>query len=99
VLLSSIEGAAITAVKIDGVLHEFSPIQGSSRTPPTSPQPEADPLKMHVDYTKTLILRVDKPGIVRAKDIEVDHGRRDSWSRRRTSPPCPTAASCTWSCA
>src|ERR687890_277024 len=28
VLLSSIEGAAITAVKIDGVLHEFSPIPG-----------------------------------------------------------------------
>src|SRR4026209_3033193 len=27
-LLSSIEGAAITAVKIDGVLHEFSPIPG-----------------------------------------------------------------------
>src|SRR5580765_6541594 len=26
VLLSSIEGAAVTAVKIDGVLHEFSPI-------------------------------------------------------------------------
>ena len=30
------------------------------------------PLKLHVDYTKTLYLRVDKPGIVRAKDIEVD---------------------------
>ena len=28
VLLSSIEGAAITAVKIDGVLHEFSTIPG-----------------------------------------------------------------------
>src|SRR5215471_18685227 len=28
VLLSSIEGAAVTAVKIEGVLHEFSPIQG-----------------------------------------------------------------------
>ena len=28
VLLSSIEGAAVTAVKIDGVLHEFSPIKG-----------------------------------------------------------------------
>src|SRR3979411_1645231 len=28
VLLSSIEGAAITAVKIDGVLHEFSPVPG-----------------------------------------------------------------------
>jgi DNA-directed RNA polymerase subunit alpha len=28
VLLSSIEGAAVTAVKVEGVLHEFSPIQG-----------------------------------------------------------------------
>ncbi|MCJ7503666.1 MAG: DNA-directed RNA polymerase subunit alpha, partial [Acidobacteriia bacterium] len=28
VLLSSIEGAAITAVKIEGVLHEFSSIPG-----------------------------------------------------------------------
>src|SRR6266436_9774697 len=28
VLLSSIEGAAVTAVKIDGILHEFSPIAG-----------------------------------------------------------------------
>src|SRR5207237_3604449 len=28
VLLSSIEGAAITAIKIEGVLHEFSPIAG-----------------------------------------------------------------------
>src|ERR1700735_4002692 len=28
VLLSSIEGAAITAVRIDGVAHEFSPIPG-----------------------------------------------------------------------
>src|SRR5690348_4141001 len=27
-LLSSLEGAAITAVKIEGVLHEFSPIPG-----------------------------------------------------------------------
>src|SRR5499425_2662187 len=28
VLLSSIEGAAVTAVKIEGILHEFSPIPG-----------------------------------------------------------------------
>ena len=28
ILLSSIEGSAITAVKIEGVLHELSPIQG-----------------------------------------------------------------------
>jgi DNA-directed RNA polymerase subunit alpha len=30
------------------------------------------PLKLHVDYTKTVYLRVDKPGVVRAKDIEGD---------------------------
>ena len=30
------------------------------------------PLKLHVDHTKTLTLRVDKPGEVRARDIEAD---------------------------
>ena len=30
------------------------------------------PLKLHVDHTKTLYLRVNKPGIVRARDIEID---------------------------
>ena len=74
VLLSSIEGAAITAVKIDGVLHEFSPIQGVVEdATDIILNLKQIPLKMHVDYTKTLSLRVDKPGIVRAKDIEVDH--------------------------
>src|SRR5215216_4714076 len=74
VLLSSIEGAAITAVKIDGVLHEFSPIQGVVEdATDIILNLKQIPLKMHVDYTKTLYLRVDKPGIVRAKDIEVDH--------------------------
>src|SRR2546430_14332641 len=43
VLLSSIEGAAITAVKIDGVLHEFSPIQGIRGRDRHHPQLEADP--------------------------------------------------------
>ena len=43
VLLSSIEGAAITAVKIDGVLHEFSPIPGRGRGRDRHhPQPQAD---------------------------------------------------------
>ena len=73
VLLSSIEGAAITAVKIDGVLHEFSPI-------PSVVEDATDiilnlkqiPIKMYVDQTKTLYLRVDKAGIVKARDIEVD---------------------------
>ena len=73
VLLSSIEGAAITAVKIDGVLHEFSPIPGVVEdATDIILNLKQIPLKLHVDYTKTLYLRVDKPGIVRAKDIEVD---------------------------
>src|ERR1700750_1399077 len=73
VLLSSIEGAAITAVKIDGVLHEFSPIPGVVEdATDIILNLKQIPLKLHVDYTKTLYLRVDKPGIVRAKDIQVD---------------------------
>ena len=73
VLLSSIEGAAITAVKIDGVLHEFSPIPGVVEdATDIILNLKQIPLKLHVDYTKTLYLRVEKPGIVRAKDIEVD---------------------------
>ena len=36
VLLSSIEGAAVTAVKIEGVLHEFSPSLAWWKMPPTS---------------------------------------------------------------
>ena len=73
VLLSSIEGAAITAVKIDGVLHEFSPIPGVVEdATDIILNLKQIPLKLHVDHTKTLILRVDKPGIVTAKDIEAD---------------------------
>jgi len=73
VLLSSIEGAAITAVKIDGVLHEFSPIPGVVEdATDIILNLKQIPLKLHVDYTKTLYLRVEKPGIVRAKDIEAD---------------------------
>src|SRR5687768_1090789 len=73
VLLSSIEGAAITAVKIDGVLHEFSPIQGVVEdATDIILNLKQIPLTCHVDYTKTLYLRVDKGGEVRARDIEVD---------------------------
>src|ERR1700730_12369218 len=73
VLLSSIEGAAITAVKIDGVLHEFSPIPGvvEDATDIILTLKQI-PLKLHVDHTKTLTLRIDKPGEVRARDIQAD---------------------------
>jgi DNA-directed RNA polymerase subunit alpha len=73
VLLSSIEGAAVTAVKIDGVLHEFSPIPGVTEdATDIILNLKQVPLKMHVDSTKTLYLRIDKPGVVKASDIETD---------------------------
>jgi DNA-directed RNA polymerase subunit alpha len=73
VLLSSIEGAAITAVKIDGVLHEFSPIPGVVEdATDIILNLKQIPLKLHTDHTKTLTLRIDKPGEVRARDIQAD---------------------------
>src|SRR4029078_1360106 len=73
VLLSSIEGAAITAVQIDGVLHEFSPIKGVVEdATDIILNLKQLPLQCHVDYTKTLTLRKDKAGPVRASDIEPD---------------------------
>ncbi len=73
VLLSSIEGAAITAVKIDGVLHEFSPIQGVVEdATDIILNLKQIPLKLHTDQTKTLYVRVDKPGEVRAREIQAD---------------------------
>ena len=73
VLLSSIEGAAITAVKIDGVLHEFSPIPGVVEdATDIILNLKQIPLRVHVDRTKTLLLKVDKPGDVKAGDLETD---------------------------
>jgi DNA-directed RNA polymerase subunit alpha len=74
VLLSSIEGAAVTAVKIDGVLHEFSPIQGVAEdATDIILNLKQIPLKLHTDEVKTVYLRVERAGAVKASDIEVDH--------------------------
>src|SRR5206468_3921376 len=73
VLLSSIEGAAITAVKIDGVLHEFSPIPGVVEdATDIILNLKQIPLKLHSDSTKTLTIKVDKAGEVRGRDIQAD---------------------------
>jgi DNA-directed RNA polymerase subunit alpha len=73
VLLSSVEGAAITAVKIEGVLHEFSPIPGVVEdATDIILNLKQIPLKLHVDHTKTLTLKIDKAGEVRARDIQAD---------------------------
>ncbi|MGH9194282.1 MAG: DNA-directed RNA polymerase subunit alpha, partial [Acidimicrobiia bacterium] len=73
VLLSSVEGAAITAVKIDGVLHEFSPIPGVVEdATDIILNLKQVPLKLHVDQTKTLYVKATEPGQVKAGDIETD---------------------------
>ncbi len=73
VLLSSVEGAAITAVKIEGVLHEFSPIPGVVEdATDIILNLKQIPLKLHVDHTKTLTLKIDKAGEVRGRDIQAD---------------------------
>ena len=73
VLLSSIEGAAVTAVKIDGVLHEFSPIPGVVEdATDIILNLKQVPMRVHVDHTKTLRLKCDKAGEVKAGDIEAD---------------------------
>ncbi len=73
VLLSAIEGAAVTSVKIDNVLHEFSPIPGVVEdATDIILNLKQIPIKLHGDETKTLYLRADKPGAVKAADLEVD---------------------------
>ena len=75
VLLSAIEGAAVTSVKIDKVLHEFSPIPGVVEdATDIILNLKQIPIKLHADQTKTLYLRVDTSGEVKASDLEVGAG-------------------------
>ena len=73
VLLSSIEGAAVTAVKIGGILHEFSPIDGVVEdATDIILNLKQIPIKIHTDSAKTLTVKAGKSGEVTAGDIESD---------------------------
>jgi DNA-directed RNA polymerase subunit alpha len=71
VLLSSLQGAAITSVKIDGVLHEFSTIPGvlEDVTDIILNLKEVH-LKMNVEGSKTLHIEKQGEGEVTAGDIQ-----------------------------
>jgi DNA-directed RNA polymerase subunit alpha len=72
-LLSSIEGAAVTAVKIEGVLHEFAPIPGVVEdATDIILNLKQVPLKLNSDQPKTITLRVETPGPVLSSSIEED---------------------------
>ncbi len=71
VLLSSLQGAAITAVQIDGVLHEFSSIAGVREdVTDIILNIKQIALRMHSEGPKRLALSVTGPCEVRAGDIE-----------------------------
>jgi DNA-directed RNA polymerase subunit alpha len=73
VLLSSIEGAAITAVKIEGVLHEFQSIPGVVEdATDIILNLKQIPFKLSGDGPKTIYLRSDQPGVVTSGNIEAD---------------------------
>jgi DNA-directed RNA polymerase subunit alpha len=73
VLLSSIEGAAITAVKIEGVLHEFTPIPNVTEDATNIIMNlKQIPLKLNVDHAKTIYLESDQAGDVLSGNITPD---------------------------
>ena len=71
VLLSSLQGAAVTSVQIDGVLHEFSSISGVREDVTDIVLNIKDiALRLQTETSKRLILRKAGPGVVTAGDIE-----------------------------
>ncbi len=73
VLLSSIEGAAVSAVKIEGVLHEFSSIPGVVEdATDIILNLKQIPFKLHIDQPKTIYIDVNRAGIVTSADILPD---------------------------
>ena len=71
ILLSATEGAAITAVRIEGVLHEFSSIPGVIEdVTDIIMNLKRVPLKLHMDKVETARLVAKGPKVVTAGDIE-----------------------------
>ena len=71
ILLSSLPGAAITNVKFDGALHEFSNLPGVLEdTIEIILNLKAVSLKIHNDEPQTLVIETEKAGAVKAGDIK-----------------------------
>jgi DNA-directed RNA polymerase subunit alpha len=73
VLLSSLQGAAVTSIKVDGVLHEFTSIPGVREDVINVILNIKDlKLKAHSDAPKKMFLNVSEPGEVTAGMIQTD---------------------------
>ncbi|WP_416898263.1 MAG: DNA-directed RNA polymerase subunit alpha [Minwuia sp.] len=74
VLLSSLQGAAVTAIHIDNVLHEFSSIEGVREdVTDIVLNIKQLALKMHGEGPKRVTLKADGPGPVTAGQIDAGH--------------------------
>ncbi|MBI5455167.1 MAG: DNA-directed RNA polymerase subunit alpha [Deltaproteobacteria bacterium] len=73
ILLSSLQGAAITSVRIEGILHEFSSIPGVKEdVSDIILNLKQVKLKMHGDGPKVLRIKGSNEGVVKAGDIICD---------------------------
>lgn len=73
ILLSSLPGAAVTSVKIDGVLHEFATIQGVKEdVTDIILNLKGLCVKMHTDEERIIRIEAEGEGIVTAGDIITD---------------------------
>lgn len=73
VLLSSLEGAAITSIRIDGAMHEFATVDGVVEDVTEIVLNLKKVLfKCHVREPQTLLLSVNKEGEVKAGDISLN---------------------------
>ena len=74
ILLSSLQGAAVTAIQIDGVLHEFSSIAGVREdVTDIVLNIKQLALRMHGEGPKRMVLTATGPGEVKAGQIQVGH--------------------------
>src|SRR5688572_17218523 len=73
VLLSSLEGAAITSIKVDGAMHEFATIEGVVEdVTDIVLNLKKVKFKAHSRDVQTLLLSVNKEGAVTAGDIQLN---------------------------
>jgi DNA-directed RNA polymerase subunit alpha len=71
VLLSSLQGAAVTAIQIDGVVHEFSSLEGVREdVVDIVLNIKQLAVRMHAEGPKRMTLRATGPGVVTAGQIE-----------------------------
>ncbi|MFW5647735.1 MAG: DNA-directed RNA polymerase subunit alpha [Candidatus Alkaliphilus sp. MAG34] len=73
IMLSSLPGAAVTSVKIDGVLHEFSTIPGVKEdVTEIILNLKGLSIRMHGDESKTIRIEAKGEGVITAGDIIAD---------------------------